>query len=91
MLPSILNTIGLILGIIGVGIIFRFGPPQPNLEEGVALGLRDNTPIDKSGKTVSQHNAEIRQRRLVHSNFSKLGLLLILVGFGFQLWAVWAK
>jgi hypothetical protein len=49
---KILNTIGLVFGLVGVVIIFIWGPPQPQLEEGVGRGLENDTPIDENGKTV---------------------------------------
>ncbi len=87
--PKILNTIGLLLGIVGVIIIFIWGPPQPTLEEGIGLGLEDNTPINESGKTVKQHNGEIRQKRKRYNRLSRTGLVLVFLGFLFQLFAVW--
>jgi hypothetical protein len=86
---QILNTIGLALGMIGVIIIFIFGPPQPTLEHGVSMGLEDSTPIDPTGKTVAEYNQEVEKRRRKHSVMSKLGLALIFLGFGFQIWATW--
>ncbi|HTO14790.1 MAG TPA: hypothetical protein VLZ83_03425 [Edaphocola sp.] len=87
--PKILNTIGLLLGLVGVIIIFIWGPPQPALEEGIGLGLEDNTPINENGKTVKQHNDEIRQKRKRHNILSRVGLGLIFLGFLFQLFATW--
>jgi hypothetical protein len=86
---QILNSIGLGLGMIGVVILFIFGPPQPALESGVSLGLEDGTPIDASGKTVAEYNREVEKRRRKHSILSKMGLGLIFLGFAFQLWANW--
>jgi hypothetical protein len=83
-----LNITGLVLNMVGVVIIFFFGPPQPTLEEGVGLGLEDGTQIDPSGKTVGQHNREVKRKRMLFSILSKAGLGLIFVGFGFQLYAV---
>ena len=85
-----LNSIGLGLGIVGVLIIFLFGPPQPSLEAGVSLGLEDNTVLP-GGRTVAEHNRDVLRRRQLYACMSKIGLSLILVGFGFQLWAVWAQ
>ena len=86
---KILNTIGLILGLVGVVLIFIWGPPQPQLDEGVNLGLEDNTPIDESGKTVREYNEEVKNKRRRHKIMSSIGLGLIFFGFGFQLWATW--
>ena len=87
--PQIFSTVGLVLGMIGVLIIFLFGPPQPSFEEGVGVGLEDGTPLG-DGRTVADHNAEVRRKRRRHSILSKVGLGLVFIGFGLQLWAVWA-
>jgi hypothetical protein len=67
--------------------IFVWGPPQPQLDEGIGLGLAEDTPIDDSGKTVKEFNDEIRKRRKKYKVLSKLGLGLIFIGFALQLWA----
>lgn len=85
---QILNSIGLLLGMVGVLIIFRFGPPQPNLESGVGLGLEDGSPLS-DGRTVAEHNRETEKLRALHSRMSKIGLGLIFIGFAFQLWGTW--
>ena len=76
-----LNTIGLVAGIIGVVIIFQFGPPQPNLEPGSALLLE--------GDAVTQQEADKAVERKRYEQMSELGLLLVAIGFVFQLVAVW--
>jgi hypothetical protein len=48
-----LNTIGLVLGIAGVLIIFRWGPPQPDFDEGVSLGLEADNVL-ANGKKVAE-------------------------------------
>jgi len=85
-----LNSIGLILGMIGVGIIFFYGPPQPNLEEGVAIVVEDNTPL-ADGRTAAEHDRDVQQLRSRHSLLSKFGLALIFVGFAFQLTGTWIR
>ena len=82
-----LNSTGLIFGIMGVVLIFIWGPPQPELEEGMGVGLAEDTPIDDSGKTVNEFNDQVRRRRKRHNIVSKLGLGLIFIGFVLQLWA----
>lgn len=84
---QILNSTGLIFGLIGVIFIFVWGPPQPQLDEGINVGLAEDTPIDNSGKTVKEFNDEIRKTRKKYKIFSKMGLGLIFIGFGLQLWA----
>jgi hypothetical protein len=86
---QVLNTVGLALSMVGVLIIFRYGPPQPSLEEGVALGLEDGTPL-ADGRTVAEHNRDVAMLRDKHQRMSKTGLALVFFGFGFQLWATWS-
>lgn len=86
--PQLLNSIGLVLDMVGVLIIFRFGPPQPNLETGIGLGLEDGNVLS-DGRTVAQRDREVERARKIHSNMSKCGLTLIFIGFAFQLWAMW--
>ena len=85
---QILSTIGLLLNIAGVALLFRFGPPQPTFEQGVGLGLEDGTPL-KDGRTVAEHNAEVCKIRGQHEKWSRLALILIIIGFAFQLFATW--
>jgi hypothetical protein len=87
--PQTANTIGLVLGIIGVVLIFIWGPPQPNLEPGVALGIEEATPLDRTDNTVADQNRAVEARRCRHIIFSRLGLALIGIAFGFQLTATW--
>lgn len=49
---KILNTVGLIIGIIGVIFIFIWGHPQPNLNAGFFINLENSTPIDTSAKLL---------------------------------------
>ena len=80
-----INAFGLILNMIGVVVIFFYGPPQPVLEEGVAIAVEDATPIDASGKTAADYNEEVRQRRKQFFIRSRIGLCIIFIGFGIQL------
>jgi hypothetical protein len=36
---QLLNTVGLLLGIVGVLILFKWGPPQPNFDEDISIGI----------------------------------------------------
>jgi hypothetical protein len=89
MTSQVLNTIGLILGIIGVSFIFKWGPPQPSFEAGVSLGVEDATPIGDTGKTVADHDREVAVQRRRYTRMSRIGLLLIMIGFALQLCALW--
>ena len=89
MSAQIVNTIGLCFGIVGVAMIFFWGPPQPILDSGMGLGLEDETQIDDSGKTVAEYDKEISARRCRHWVVSGLGLGFVGFGFVLQLLATW--
>lgn len=88
MTPEWMNTIGLALNIAGVGLAFFFGYPQPSHEEGVGIGLGFGTPLE-SGKTVAEHNEEIRKQKVRYLFWSRTGLILMFFGFVGQLVATW--
>lgn len=75
-----LTRIGLVAGILGVLVIFIWGPPQPELTPGVSLGLEDGTVLP-DGMTVADHDSEVRRRRSHHLVLSRSGLGLVGVGF----------
>lgn len=81
-----INAIGLLLNMGGVVIFFFYGPPQPNFEEGVSLGVGDGT-VFSDGTSVAEINTGVRRLKRCHIFFSRFALALIFVGFGFQLWA----
>jgi hypothetical protein len=83
-----LNTIGLVLGIAGVVILFIWGPPQPNFEETVTRSIQPST-VSKDGRKVSDMIETTRRLKRRHQVMSRVGLVLIGVGFGAQLIAVW--
>jgi hypothetical protein len=85
---QILSTIGLVLSIVGGGLWFFYGFPQPMHEEGFGLGLEDGTVLP-DGRTVAQHNEDVRKTRARYLCMSKTALLLIILGFVCQLLAVW--
>jgi hypothetical protein len=88
MTAQTLNTIGLLLNIAGVILVFFYGFPQPTHEEGAGRGLEDGTAMP-DGRTVAQHNEDIRKTKARYLCMSRLALGLIILGFLFQLWATW--
>lgn len=72
-----LNTIGLLLGIIGVVLIFIWGPPQPSFE-GDSILLE------------STNESALAAKKTHYKRISRIGLGLIGLGFVLQLWSVWA-
>ena len=83
-----LNTIGLVLSIVGGTLWFFYGFPQPTHVESVGLALEDGTVLP-DGRTVAQHNEQVRKTRARYLYISRLALALIILGFVFQLWATW--
>lgn len=90
MISQIITTFGLSLDIIGASILFFYASPQPSFEEGISLGLEDGTVL-ADGKTVTEHNYEVRIKKTQYINISKLALALISLGFFFQLIGVWFR
>ena len=89
MCSQILNTIGLVSGIIGTILVFGWGLTLQS--ESYGLGLEDGNIVDtKWGRmTVGESNIKGLLERSHHLMISRIGLGLIAVGFGFQLGAVW--
>jgi hypothetical protein len=83
-----LNTIGLVLGMSGVVLIFIWGPPQPDFDESVGIALETATVL-ADGTKVSDLEDAARRRKRRHRIISSIGLALVFLGFGVQLCAVW--
>ena len=82
-LPRLLNLAGLALGMVGVLVIFRWGPPTPDFTEGVAIGVTEETILE-DGRKVSDMIEHTRRLKRFHSIMSRVGLGLIGVGFALQ-------
>jgi hypothetical protein len=86
-----LNTIGLVLGMGGVVILFIWGPPQPDFDDSVTIGVSfTEDVVFADGTKPSDIAASVRKRRRVHQVMSRVGLSLIGIGFAAQLAAVWS-
>lgn len=81
MTVSALDTVGLLLGILGLVVIYEWGPPQPNYEAGRFIQLERNT--------ITQADLELIKQKVTAWHMSAIGLGLIGLGFLFQLLAVW--
>lgn len=86
---QILNSIGLLLAIIGTIMVFIWGLTLQ--QESYGLGLDDNNVVKtKWGDiTVKEATEKGEQELKQHKCLSRIGLFLIGLGFLFQLWAVW--
>jgi len=78
-----LNVIGLIFGMIGVVIIFVWGPPQRSFQK-VTSSVGRN---DQAGK-IAEINAETAAKEVFYQHMSQVGLACVFIGFGCQLIAV---
>ena len=87
---SILNRFGLVLSILGVLLMFIFGPPQPDHNEGFGMALESATVLS-DGRTVDEHNKDVAKRKQLYSFSSKFALGLIGIGFCFQLVSTYYK
>ena len=86
MTTECLNATGLILNIIGVILAFFFAFPQPSHEEGVGRVIEDATLLP-DGRTVAQHDEDVRKKKKFYLCMSRFALTLIIIGFAFQLYA----
>jgi hypothetical protein len=71
-----LTSIGLVLDIVGVVILFKFGFPQPDFEEAILLATEGSDP-------------EGPKKRKLWTAMSMIGLVCLVGGFAFQLWGTW--
>ena len=71
-----MGSLGLILDIVGVCILFKFGFPQPDLDDSIKLVTEGKDP-------------DAPRRRRVYVVMSMIGLLSLVGGFGLQLLAIW--
>jgi uncharacterized membrane protein len=77
-LASDLNIVGLIFDILGVIILFRFGPPVIRLTP----ERHQIVPYNAMDDSVTRKN-QAKYRK--HARMSKLGMVCLLLGFAFQL------
>lgn len=76
MTAQLMNTIGLVADIVGVCILFKFGFPQPDLDDSIKL-------------TLEQTDSSTPARRKRYVVMSSLGLFFLVGGFALQIWATW--
>jgi hypothetical protein len=88
MVSQFAGSFGIVLGLIGTLILFKYGFPQPSFEEGVLLDLEDATPLP-NGENVVEHNQKVREEKERYKHISQLALALIVTGFLFQFAALW--
>ena len=84
------SSIGLVLGMIGVLILFRWGPPQPAFKESVGRAVEVGTILKDGTKAADIVDGEQREKRKFQ-RMSGVGLGLVGVGFALQLIGVWVS
>jgi hypothetical protein len=84
-----LNIAGLIVGLVGVLIIFRWGPPQPTFETGLAIGVEPANQFPGTNETVAQHDQKVKRDELTTTIMSRVGLGFVAIGFVLQIAAAW--
>ena len=91
MCPQILNTIGLISGIIGTIFVFKWGLPPARESFNIALSDKTSVRYNRKDTTLPKEEAEAAEDRYMTrcKRLSRTGLALIAIGFGLQLVAVW--
>ena len=82
------SSIGLALNMFGVFLLFFFGFPQPNFEEGVGLTAETNTILE-NGKSVKDIVGKTKKRKILYKILSFFALFCLFIGFAFQLYAIW--
>jgi len=81
---NIINSVGLLFDIMGVALLFKFGPIQPDHEIGSSLALEDNTPLS-NGQTDKEYREMQEKRKQKYVSWSSIALGLIIIGFLLQL------
>jgi hypothetical protein len=86
MLAKTLNSIGLVLNILGVLVVFKYGFPQPTHKE-----IGTFSPQLMAGApqwempAIEKQDADIRKIKKRYVLMSTLGMILMVLGFAFQL------
>lgn len=83
-----LNALGLLLGMVGVLLLFFWGPPLPEMRGAVGIALQSTTVLADGRRVADIEEAEKRLRHR-HEIFSRFGLGLLFFGFAAQFAALW--
>ena len=70
------GSLGLVLDIVGVCILFKFGFPQPDLDDEIKIVTESKDP-------------KAAGRRRLYVVMSSIALVCLIAGFALQLTAVW--
>ncbi|SDS26982.1 hypothetical protein SAMN05444158_1537 [Bradyrhizobium canariense] len=79
------NGVGLVLNMIGVGIVFFFGFPQPpSAIGGLLLEVNNRLP---DGRTLGQARKDLQETQKTYRRLSQVGFFFMFAGFVLQLGA----
>ncbi len=81
-----LNALGLASNMIGVGLAFKWGFPQPTFDSGFRR-LQNSTP-NSNETSIARERVAAAGLKITHQRLSVPGLILMFLGFGLQLIAV---
>jgi len=76
------------MGMVGVALIFFWGPPLPDFDDGVSIAIQPATVL-ADGTKISDIIAANQRRKMRHQVISSIGMVLIFLGFGIQMVAIW--
>ena len=79
-----INTAGLVFDIIGVVLLFRYALPEEVSRKGIK-----NVLWWVSGADEERTDEEQKKKAERYDRRACLGLVLIVVGFGLQIWSNW--
>ncbi len=88
MINKLLGSIGLVINLMGISILFIFGFPQPDFDESVGLGLEDGNRL-ANGLTVKEYGEQIVRKKKTYQVLSLFSLFLIILGVILQMVSLW--
>lgn len=88
MYAKLVGSIGLLLDLVGVILLFKYGFPQPDFSEDVGLALPDTNEYE-GGMTVGDFARIQRKKKEVYKRISICSLVLIIFGAIVQGIALW--
>ena len=90
--PVILATIGLVIAMFGTVLVFWFGVPPSKETWGYSQLLEKEVETKRWGRITHKEAMEKEQIWYDRCRFwSRVGLVMVFVGFLFQLWSLYPK
>lgn len=83
-----IGSIGLLLDLVGVILLFKYGFPQPDFSQGECLGLGDDIEVEP-GITAGERDMRRQKEKVLYTKISTRSLVLIILGAILQGVALW--